>query len=113
MFPENIEKSFLKKSFQKRNNNKISGRDGTLSTLFPTSIFMQSLFVEFASISLVQTSDKFEKLSLFVTSYTRSEIQSHYTLNNPSTKEQDEGPDRNSIGKTSIRCRRIQIKCNN
>jgi hypothetical protein len=48
-----------------------------LSTLFPTSIFMQSLFVEFASISLVQTSAKFEKLSLFVTSYTRSEIQSH------------------------------------
>jgi hypothetical protein len=69
-------KKFLDETqcFQKGNNNQVSCRDGTLSTLFPTSIFMQSLFVEFASISLVQTSAKFEKLSLFVTSYTRSEI---------------------------------------
>lgn len=42
----------------------------TLSTLFPTSILMQSWFVEYKSISFAHISDRFVNVSRRVTSYT-------------------------------------------
>lgn len=42
----------------------------TLSTLFPTSILMQSWLVEYRSISLDHISDRFVNVSRLVTSYT-------------------------------------------
>lgn len=42
----------------------------TLSTLLPTSILMQSWFVEYRSISLAHMSDRFVNVSRRVTSYT-------------------------------------------
>ena len=63
---------------RKRNYTRQIHQWRTLSTLFPTSILMQSWFVEYKSISLAHISDRFVKVSRRVTSYTVLITQIHW-----------------------------------
>jgi hypothetical protein len=48
---------------------------GTLSTLFPTSIFIQSWLVEYRSISFAHISERLVNVSRRVTSYTANSMR--------------------------------------